>query len=153
MSYFSVRCSIKSGIEFKAIESRVKKIVQEEKRHLRKIWPCLTGHLEELKAIIINVRFCHPVFAQPIIDEMHVKFAEHNWSTTRILEWIASEFKSVPAKTKGRVAMDIHRWGRFIYYAYVLENVIIHLQELHNIGLLKEIFGRKCYKKLTKPCI
>lgn len=152
-----VRCSAKSGIEFKALGNHVKNLLQEEKRHLRKIWPCLSGVLDELKTIIVNLRFCHPLIVQPFMDEVRVKFAKHNWSTTRILEWMVSELRSIFGEAKGRVALDIHRWGRLInhayVYAHVLENNIVHLQNLSKAGLLKIMLGRKCYKKLTIPCI
>ena len=121
---------------------------------MKKVWPCLTGVLQELKAIIVNVRMCHAHTVTPIIKGMHDKFSKTKWSTTRILEVMASEFKSVPVEAESSTAMDLHWWSPLIHYAYVLENVVItKLKHLQDNGQLKEMFGRKCYKKLTKPCI
>ena len=154
MIYFyilSVPCSVKDATKFQELENQVKKIVKEERKHLKQIWPCFTSVLEELKAIIVNVRLCHPLL-QPIIDEMHDKFAEKEWSTTQILTWVASKFRSAPVKT--RVLININNWGSAVYFADVLETYVVsNLKNLYNSGELQGRFGSKCYKKLTKRCI
>lgn len=147
----SVPCSVKNATELLELKNQVLTIVREEKKHLKVIWPCFTGVLEELKAVIVNIRLCHPLL-QPFVVEMHDKFAEKKWSVTQILSWLASKFRSGPVEN--RVLMNIANWGPAVNFADVLETYVIsNLKKLYNSGELQKKLGTKCYRKLTKRCI
>ena len=147
----SVPCSVKNATELLELKNQVLTIVREEKKHLKIIWPCFTGVLEELKAVIVNIRLCHPLL-QRFIVEMHDKFAEKKWSVTQILSWLALEFRS--GAVKNRVLINSAHWGPAVNFAEVLETYVVsNLKNLYNSGELQKKLGPKCYRKLTKRCI
>ena len=133
----SVFCSqVSNGTAMERLASQVRGILEEQRKQLKRFWPCFKGVLSGIKMFAVNTE-CIPDL-KPYLQDMRDMFKERKWRVTQILTQIAERVRETQSPID--------------HFANILENMVKALNEKTNKEL-REMLGPKCFRRLSKQCI